>query len=357
MANTYAQQQVPEGNFENWTGGEPAPWHNSVFGMSTATQSSDSYQGEYAAELKSQSFFGQFIPGLITLGEVDAINMTLTGGIPYTDRPTGIRFFFKYMPSGVDTMVFAAFFTKWNAATSSVDTIGGTLFLNSKEYDTYTKMELPFIWASEENPDTANIIITSSGLTGNANSTLLIDSIAFFNGVAISPTFCFAATDITGSSFTAHWLAIPGAISYDIDVSESSDFSSFVSGYENLNVQDTFKVINVGQGTYYYRVRVNYTEGTSINSNVVEVHNIDTYISDINSDALLISTNGNLLTLDFKNMPVENLTVYNLEGKKMQSVAHLNGQTCNISMDVPGIYILEYRSKNSLYRKKVPVFF
>ena len=216
-ANIYSQQQIPNGNFENRTNNEADFWNSSINAgvtIYTAEQTSDSYQGNYAAKLTSMSVFGQFIPGFITLGEINFTDMTLTGGTPYTDRPDGINFFFKYLPSGVDTMFFAAFLTHWNNTAFETDTIGMTGYFTADTYDSYTQINLPFIYTSAETPDTLNIIFTSSGFNGNGGSTLFIDSLSMINGSVISPTFCFPATDITGSSFTANRMTMPNAESY-----------------------------------------------------------------------------------------------------------------------------------------------
>ena len=233
--NIFSQAQIPNGNFEDWTNKEAPPWHSSFnigFPVYTAEKTNDAVQGDSAAKLTSQTLFSQFIPGLITLGDIDIIDQTLTGGIPYSDRPDGISFFFKYEPTGTDTMMFGAFLTKWDIV-NSTDTIALTGYLNSDTYSTYTEIELPFIYQSDEIPDTLNIIVTSSGFNGNDDSNLYIDSISMINGEIISPTFCFPATDITSSEFTTHWMTIPNAVSYSIDVSDNSDFSLFINAYEN----------------------------------------------------------------------------------------------------------------------------
>jgi phosphodiesterase/alkaline phosphatase D-like protein len=83
-----------------------------------------------------------------------------------------------------------------------------------------------------------------------------------------------AATNITSSGFTAHWSSVTGATSYRLDVSTSSTFSSFVTGYQNLNVGNVISRSVTGlitKTTYFYRVRANDSGGTSVNSNVVSV--------------------------------------------------------------------------------------
>ncbi len=45
-----------------------------------------------------------------------------------------------------------------------------------------------------------------------------------------------AATSVTSSSFTANWSSVSGATGYRLDVSTSSTFSGFLSGYQNLDV-------------------------------------------------------------------------------------------------------------------------
>jgi hypothetical protein len=66
-----------------------------------------------------------------------------------------------------------------------------------------------------------------------------------------------AATGVGQTSFTANWNAYSGATYYLLDVSESSDFSTFV--YENQIVEapnTSYVVIGLNSNTtYYYRVR------------------------------------------------------------------------------------------------------
>lgn len=79
-----------------------------------------------------------------------------------------------------------------------------------------------------------------------------------------------AASGIANTSFGANWVAASGATSYVIDVSLNSGFSTFVTGYNNLNVGNvTTKVITglTANTTYYVRVRALNGCGVSVSSN------------------------------------------------------------------------------------------
>ncbi|MCF6364602.1 MAG: T9SS type A sorting domain-containing protein [Bacteroidales bacterium] len=272
-------QQIPNGNFENWTNDSDAEGWNSVnigfpVNFYSAQQTTDSYQGTYAANLTTESTALGVIPGIITLGEIDIENQTITGGIPFTERPNGISYFFKYVPQGNDTSVMISILTKWNETTQETDTIAMTAYFTADQFDVYTKVAVPYIYNSIDSPDSLNVIFISSGFSGNAGSSLLIDSIALEYGTVVSPTICFPANDTTSTQFTANWMPVPdlALTSYSIDVSDNNVFSTFASGYENADAGlNTLYTVTVPAGLYFYRVRVHYGTEVSINSNTVAI--------------------------------------------------------------------------------------
>lgn len=83
-----------------------------------------------------------------------------------------------------------------------------------------------------------------------------------------------AGTAASTTGFTANWVSVAGATSYVLDVSTSSTFTSYVSGYNGLNMGN---VLSGAVGsltcatTYYYRVRATNACGTSANSNTISV--------------------------------------------------------------------------------------
>jgi hypothetical protein len=82
------------------------------------------------------------------------------------------------------------------------------------------------------------------------------------------------ASNVTANSFTANWTSVSGATGYQLDVSLNSSFTSYVPGYQNLDVANTSSrnVIGLSANTFhYYRLRAYNGSGTSLNSNVVRV--------------------------------------------------------------------------------------
>lgn len=88
-----------------------------------------------------------------------------------------------------------------------------------------------------------------------------------------------AASGIGISQFTSNWSAASGGVNqYLLDVSPSSEFSTFIDGYENTAISGTSSsVTGLSSNTvYYYRVRVQYNSGDiSDYSNTIEVTTIE----------------------------------------------------------------------------------
>jgi len=102
-----------------------------------------------------------------------------------------------------------------------------------------------------------------------------------------------AATGVGQTSFTANWNAYSGATYYLLDVSESSDFSTFV--YENqITTSTSYVVIGLNSNTtYYYRVRAS-TEAYDpdyeavINYAISQGYNLPSYSQQLKQNQLVL---------------------------------------------------------------------
>jgi hypothetical protein len=82
------------------------------------------------------------------------------------------------------------------------------------------------------------------------------------------------ATYVASYSFTANWPETSGATSYRLDVSTNSSFSTYVPGYEHLNVGNVThrSVTGLNASTeYYFRVRAYRNGMVCLPSNTVQV--------------------------------------------------------------------------------------
>ncbi len=133
---------------------------------------------------------------------------------------------------------------------------------------------------------------TLPDLTSGGNDGTLVnmdDADWVSSGAFIIPQTATEITDTTDVSFTANWEINYSATKYYLDVSTASDFSTFVSGYENLEVagQSTLSQSVTGltaNTTYYCRVRA---------------YNGDAALTSGNSNTLTVTTFKTLQTITF----------------------------------------------------------
>lgn len=177
-------------------------------------------------------------------------------------------------------------FTIFNDGASTLTVTGISKQNNSSWLSFSPPSPLPFNIAPGASAQ-VTVSVDASGLAaGSSSDRLLITSndssrSPYPDGVNVtltvtsqpaSPPTATAATNVTTTGFNANWGSAGGASGYRLDVSASSTFSGYVSGYQNLDVGNALSagVSGLSPGTtYYYRVRSYNGAGTSDNSNIV----------------------------------------------------------------------------------------
>lgn len=217
LSFTYAQN-IPNNEFESWTGGKPTSWDcANVTGIVTtvAEETAAPHSGSKSVKIETKTSLVGTIPGFITLGVFDLASQSISGGIPFPHRPSKIKGYFKYAPASGDQMFIGAGLSKTVGGVR--DTIGQALLLSPTAQTTWAPFEVDITWSSSDTPDSLNIIISSSNLTGGSGvvgSILRIDSLYFEflpvggaeNGkVPFTVSNCYPnpASDISNINFVA----------------------------------------------------------------------------------------------------------------------------------------------------------
>ncbi len=142
-----------------------------------------------------------------------------------------------------------------NIAFEAVLPTGTATFTGLSPSTSYNLIVYPYTLSPNNSADNIDYKLSPSNLTTGTTPAAPVSS---------------AATNILNTSFSANWSASTGATGYFLDVSTVSNFGSFVTGYNNLNVGNVVTYsVNSGLSpnvTYYYRVRATNANGTSINS-------------------------------------------------------------------------------------------
>lgn len=193
----FSQAQLPNSNFEQWTGNKPTNWDGTNFQISifiiqtvfkdSAAPKSGTYNPLLETKLFNLLVATPTIPGILTLGTVVLNTTTYTGsvegGIPFTGMPSALSGFIKTQPAAGDSGMVALGFSKWNGTTR--DTIGTGLKWFPDTDTTWQPFSVPIKWSTAQNPDSMNIIISCSAV-GNevfvVGSKLRIDSLTLHYG-------------------------------------------------------------------------------------------------------------------------------------------------------------------------------
>jgi hypothetical protein len=193
VGNTFAQNQIPNADFESWSGGTPTSWDTSnenILGTDFICVTQDQttpYSGTSSAKVQSV-MHNIFIvgpvtmPGILTLGDVviDILNATGTvvGGVPVSGLPKFLKGYYKYTPVAGDSCIMGIGLTRWNG--NSSDTIAYAVKSFGDLITTWQEFSIPIEYETWIEPDSMNILFVSSNIafgSPTGGSTMWVDSL------------------------------------------------------------------------------------------------------------------------------------------------------------------------------------
>lgn len=199
LALTYsaiAQDTLPNGSFEYWTGHGSYESANGWMGTSdvtggfvnAVTKSTDAVDGTYSCKLENKEVLpGTVAPGVITTGLVllDAqFNPTFHGGAPFTDKPDEFYGRHKYIPGANDTGMIQITFTVWDATAQASIPVGAG-YMDIIDSTGWAEVVIPITYFDPRDPDTVLVTIASSRIGSGAPATtqLWVDSLGFRDSI------------------------------------------------------------------------------------------------------------------------------------------------------------------------------
>jgi hypothetical protein len=200
-----AQQTIPNGGFDTWTNYNPNSWVTtnvtmSILGNDTSafkiTSGPDHKSGAATMKLTTIKLnnnpFAPQLPdtvGVLFTGVINFVTGTLTTGFGYTGRPSDLSFYYRYVPMPNDTAFATIILQKWNAATSSRDTIATGVWATTVNTPNWTLQSVPLYYNPlfiNAYPDTAAVLFSSSSyIAPKIGSALFLDDVAFMGWTGV----------------------------------------------------------------------------------------------------------------------------------------------------------------------------
>jgi len=203
----FAQNEIPNPDFENWTTGgivilgtyeNPDGWETInattyALGIQTVTKTSDPQfvkSGNHALRLETFFFAPLNRPaqGGATTGEINILEETIDGGVPFNLRPSALQGWYQYYPVGTDTATMAILLSKWNTDLGVKDTVGYGLFRTADPVSEYTQFTAELEYFLEDDPDSMIVGLVCSGqFEPGIGSVMYADDLSLiFNPVAVN---------------------------------------------------------------------------------------------------------------------------------------------------------------------------
>lgn len=156
--------------------------------FATTLKTEDAQHGKYAAKMFTDSVpYLPILSGNVSTG-VFTVNLqkpleSLIVGVPYKSKPTRFKGYFKYQPQEGDSCEIRTTLFKWNKDLQKRVKVGEAVMRRTDTTNVYTPFDLPIEYFSQDEPDSVEVIFTSSAggelFIAKIGSTLYIDNISF----------------------------------------------------------------------------------------------------------------------------------------------------------------------------------
>ncbi len=240
FVSPYTQAQILNGDFEQWSGGEPDYWYTSNNplcspGAVNVFQTSNAYSGNSAVYGKITSVYdtcgkgpGEHYPSISTYGWVsnDIIGFAISG------RPKQMRIHYIYKPVGEGGGFSATvYLSRWDFSKGErvVVGTGGFLIFNTFFLDTtkYTEHVSAMNYFYDEDPDT--IIISFGLLDNDVGTEFYLDDISLSFMQITSPSENDVI--ISGEKDTIKWDAGTGNIKIMYSLDNGNSYTTIENSY------------------------------------------------------------------------------------------------------------------------------
>jgi len=185
--------QIPNNGFENWTTvgsyQNPDGWGTlnnttSTSAIFTATKGTPGNPGSSYLKLTTKKINNINVNGIAVSGKLDSITSTPISGFAFDQRPQSLTGSWQHMIFGSSQGSVYAVLTRWNAGSSSRDTVAIASQTLSGMAMSWANFSIIFTYQSGEYPDTCIIILKASGTNPSQEDYLWVDNLAFSGSVA-----------------------------------------------------------------------------------------------------------------------------------------------------------------------------
>lgn len=257
-----AQQLIPDGGFDNWSGNNIGNWafvtgaHGSVTatGLQVNGSTITPHHGADALILQNNT-------QISTCGIV----------FPFTQRPTTLQGAFMYLQAATtERFIVSVVFTKWDAVNNKRDTIlRGSKTINAQQVYPWAlaQWDLTNDYLLPGTPDSAVVVlsasIATSPPTATANTFLLVDALNFNNITVGAPVVVTPILKVdnypnpaTTSTTITYGLSVASQVDITVTDITGKTVATVFSGEQSQGLQEVeFDVSSLKPGIYFYTVK------------------------------------------------------------------------------------------------------